>query len=599
MKQQTESRVCGRAWRRLLAGVLAALTLCTAVPAYAEAPADTVQPAGTSQAAEGTGGTAAQESTPASSSPEQAGPSAPSEDVSAPADDTQAPSQEAAAAPPEEDRAAQPQAAPANGAEKEGKPEPETAPQESTSLPVAGQTYWFPMDTNNTEGGKFTTYKVREQKVPAGLKWVPFTFSGTINAYVLTDKAVNLGDSQKVSEQQEGSEKLGSIYDHQIFLSNHVLTDGPSWDNANSAGLIFGKDYKVGGITYKARALSCGAIWISGNEFSWLPNCEYSLMNSKGYVKNPAWTGSWAQDPAAIGRDAPGQKTAYKFTEYEARFPFASNGSGMGLRPVFEVPQGQENSLHAVALDLGQFKLKTREGGYEGEAGPVQTMNVVMAVGAGNSNRPAYEELAWAGSNTAPEKESLIWIADNGKTYTLDAPIPVDGITKLTLGVKEKDESGMAAPGLAITAQPQNVTVKEGQSASFAVQAVSEHGLGTLGYSWEVKQPQAARTLAENDGWGAVGLQSTYTLASTALGQSGTQYRCKVTLTYIEVAEGGTETKKTIEAYSDAATLTVTKADPPAAPGGAGVPAGQKPNPKTAVDGWQGFWQDVRALLGL
>ena len=80
---------------------------------------------------------------------------------------------------------------------------------------------------------------------------------------------------------------------------------------------------------------------------------------------------------------------------------------------------------------------------------------------------------------------------------------------------------------------------------------------------------------------------------------SGTQYRCKVTLTYIEVAEGGTETKKTIEAYSDAATLTVTKADPPAAPGGAGVPAGQKPNPKTAVDGWQGFWQDVRALLGL
>lgn len=271
----------------------------------------------------------------------------------------------------------------------------------------------------------------------------------------------------------------------------------------------------------------------------------------------------------------------------------------MGLRPVFEVPQGQENSLHAVALDLGQFKLKTREGGYEGEAGPVQTMNVVMAEGAGNINRPAYEELAWAGSNTAPEKESLIWIADNGKTYTLDAPIPVDGITKLTLGVKEKDESGMAAPGLAITAQPQNVTVKEGQSASFAVQAVSEHGLGTLGYSWEVKQPQAARTLAENDGWGAVGLQSTYTLASTALGQSGTQYRCKVTLTYIEVAEGGTETKKTIEAYSDAATLTVTKADPPAAPGGAGVPAGQKPNPKTAVDGWQGFWQDVRALLGL
>ena len=96
-------------------------------------------------------------------------------------------------------------------------------------------------------------------------------------------------------------------------------------------------------------------------------------------------------------------------------------------------------------------------------------------------------------SNTAPEKDSLIWIADNGKTYALGANIPVSGITNLTLGVKEKDESGMAVPGITLTAHPQSVTVKEGQSASFAVQAVSEHGLGTLGYSWEVKQPQAAR----------------------------------------------------------------------------------------------------------
>lgn len=593
MKQQTESRVCGRVWRRLLAGALAALTLCTAVPAYAEAPADTVQPAGTSQAAEGTGGTAAQESTPASSSQEQAGPSAPSEDVSAPADDTQAPSQEAAAAPPEEDRAAQPQAAPANGAEKEGKPEPEPAPQESTSLPVAGQTYWFPMDTNNTEGGKFMEFTLREQKIPAGLKWVPFTFSGTINAYVLNSTATSWGDSQKVSEQQPNSEKLGRIYDHQIFLSNHVLTDGPSWNGANGASLIFGKDYKVGGITYTARALSCGLG--AGNRL--LANSEYYIMRyKKGYLKNPAWTFALGQDASLR---AYGGLEGGKFVDGILGTP-AHNSSRVGLRPVFEVPQSWENSLHAVALDLGQFKLKTREGGYEGEAGPVQTMNVVMAEGAENINRPAYENLAWAGEEEkAPTEESLIWIADNGKTYALSAKIPVAGITKLTLGVMEKDESGMATPGLTITAHPQSVTVKEGQSASFAVQAVSEHGLGTLGYSWEVKQPQAARTLAENDGWGEVGRQNTYTLASTALGQSGTQYRCKVTLTYTEVGTGGAETQKTIETYSDAATLTVTKADPPAAPGGTGAPAGQKPNPKTAVDGWQGFWQDVRALLGL
>ncbi|MBS6864418.1 MAG: hypothetical protein KH196_01795 [Oscillospiraceae bacterium] len=407
MKQQTESRVCGRVWRRLLAGALAALTLCTAVPMYAEEPADAAL--SPSQAAEGAGSAPAQENAPASSSPEQAQSSAPEEDKAAPAEEASAPAGETEASlPAQEKEAVQP-------AEEADAPEPQAAgssesssdggsAQVSTNLPVAGQTYWFPMDDNNTEGGKFTTYKVREHKVHAGLKWVPFTFSGTINAYVLTDQAVNLGDSQKVSEQQEDSEELGSIYEHQIFLSNHVLTDGPNWNEANSAGLIFGKDYKVGGITYKARALSCGATWVQGDEFNWLPNSEYSLMNSRGYVKNPAWTGSWAQDPGAKGKHQNDQKTAYKSTDYEGRFPFASNGSGMGLRPVFEVPLGQENSLHAVALDLGQFKLKTRDGGYEGEAGPVKTMNVVMAEGAENINRPAYEDLAWAGSNTAPEK---------------------------------------------------------------------------------------------------------------------------------------------------------------------------------------------------
>ena len=283
---------------------------------------------------------------------------------------------------------------------------------------------------------------------------------------------------------------------------------------------------------------------------------------------------------------------------------YTSKQYNTGWRPLLEVPQGAENTLHAVALDFGGFKLASHEG-YSGE--DVKTMNVVMAEDSADITRPAYSELAWAGAEGAtPKEESLIWIADNGRTYAFNAEIPVTGITKLTLGVKEKDASGMATPGITITQHPVDVTAEVGGSAVFTVEAASDYGVGTLNYTWEVKQPQAARTLAEDGGWQTVSDKSSYTEANVQLAQTGTQYRCKVTLTYTEVGADGTETQKTIEAYSNAATLTVTKADTPAgsgstgsAGGGAGAQAGQKPNPKTGVDGWQGFWEDARRLLGL
>ena len=633
MKKQTEGRAAkgGMALRRALAGALAVLMLCTAAPVYAQAPADAAQPAA-SQGAQAAGSAPVQEGTAggdASSVPGQgaaseapsegdaSGPTLPAEEE--PSEGASAPAQEAGAASPEQaeeadaasseqeadapvEQAAEPAPQVASDAEAGGEA---TAAQTSTSLPVAGKTYWFSLEgtTNNTTG-----INNAKNKLPAGLKWVPMIFSGTIDAYVMQqgapqNKQAALSANQAFSKEDY---QYGWRYNHQVFIATDVVTKGGyNWNYIGNKGdkVIFGKDHEANGVTYTLRSPSSG---LNGtfNKPTLISNSEWNVLMKKGYIKN-ATNGQTYSATQNFFVDSRGNSKPIFMNNNGAQvFATTETEPRACWRPLLEVPQGAENTLHAVALDFGGFKLKAHEG-YTG--GDVKTMNVVMAEGSANITRPAYSELAWAGAEgTTPREESLIWIADNGRTYAFNMEIPVTGITKLTLGVKDKDESGAATPGITITQHPADVTAAVGDSAVFTVEAVSDYGVGTLSYTWEVKQPQAARTLAEDGGWQTVPDGSSYTEANVQLAQTGTQYRCKVTLTYTEVGADGTETQKTIEAYSNAATLTVTKADTPAgsgstgsAGGGAGAQAGQKPNPKTGVDGWQGFWEDARRLLGL
>lgn len=631
MKKQTEGRAAkgGMALRRALAGALAVLMLCTAAPVYAQAPADVAQPAA-SQGAQAAGSAPVQEGTAggdASSVPGQGAaseaPEAPSEgDASGPTLPAEEPS-EGASAPAQEAGAASPEQAEEADApvEQAGAPAPRAAgivengggsdsgaqaAQESTSLPVAGQTYWF-----NLEGATKDTTGINnaKNKLPAGLKWVPMIFSGTIDAYVMQKGAPQ---NQQAAIKANGAFskddcQYGWRYDHQVFIATDLVTKGGynwNWIGSKGDNVIFGKDHEANGVTYTLRSPS-GGLDGAFNQTTAISNAEWTVLWNKGYIKNSSDNNASATQNFAPNQSNQQQALFMRNDIYAVYTNVQmSKQAGNGWRPLLEVPQGAENTLHAVALDFGGFKLKAHEG-YAG--GDVKTMNVVMAEGSADITRPAYDELAWAGEEgAAPDKNNLIWIADDGRTYALDAEIPVTGITKLTLGVKEKDASGMATPGITITQHPADVTAAVGGSAVFTVEAASDYGVGTLSYTWEVKQPQAARTLAEDGGWQTVSGRSSYAEANVQLAQTGTQYRCKVTLTYTEVGADGTETQKTIEAYSNAATLTVTKADTPAgsgstgsAGGGAGAQAGQKPNPKTGVDGWQGFWEDARRLLGL
>ena len=93
------------------------------------------------------------------------------------------------------------------------------------------------------------------------------------------------------------------------------------------------------------------------------------------------------------------------------------------------------------------------------------------------------------------------------------------------------------APATTITTQPSNVTVTEGETATFSVAAT---GGGTLTYQWQQSTDNGS-TWTDISG----ATSSSYTTQAATMDMNGYQYRCKVTGT------GGAAT-------SDAATLTVS-----------------------------------------
>lgn len=132
---------------------------------------------------------------------------------------------------------------------------------------------------------------------------------------------------------------------------------------------------------------------------------------------------------------------------------------------------------------------------------------------------------------------------ENGGTLTDADKVTNNGTINVKDGGKLEGTpiGGTVVNAPAITAQPANQTVTEGQSASFTVAASGE----ALSYQW---QQSADNGLSWTDIDGAT--SATHTIAATSTDMSGTQYRCVVS------NSAGSVT-------SDAATLTVNAATVP------------------------------------
>ena len=227
-----------------------------------------------------------------------------------------------------------------------------------------GETYWFDLSGADIPGNK-------NGSLPDdSLHWVPFTYVGTVNAYVLKSRSANdntaRGDSANAAGSTDPSNPIGYTYDHSLFIADYNVTSSANWNNLNGRNLIFGTAYTSGGVDYTLRVPSAGSGSTGSKDSArgtplnneWdaiLDKANQSYQdNTVGYIKN--WNGmdSWGQDT----QDGPdpdwNRATRGSFTARSWQFDLQLSPS-VGFRPVLELPSSDtlgSDGLKAVTLDL-------------------------------------------------------------------------------------------------------------------------------------------------------------------------------------------------------------------------------------------------------
>ena len=240
------------------------------------------------------------------------------------------------------------------------------------------------------------------------LHYVPFTYVGTVNAYSLKNEADNDTTS----------------YEHSLFIANYNVTHTISWNDLNTAGLIFGKDYVAGGVGYTLRAPSVGSGHTgSGDIERGTPQSnewDAVLDKNSGYIKN--WNGiySWGQDTTrynSSNRAVRGFDSA-RFWNY---FYATLSDSLVGFRPVLELPTDlAADSLKAVEVYPGVNM--ANDGGHQ------NWFNIIVKKGE-SFKAPAAEGLPRPDGISADAP--LWWEDENGNYYKPGDTVPAS-VSKLT-----------------------------------------------------------------------------------------------------------------------------------------------------------------------
>ena len=277
----------------------------------------------------------------------------------------------------------------------------ESQPDEQFTLAPGGR-YYFDLSAMNIPG------TVNSNLPDSTLHYVPFTYAGTVNAYKLTSE---------MATTEEYAQK--NKYPHSLFIADYAVTHTVSWDDLNTAGLIFGKDYATGGVNYTLRAPSVGSDNRgSGDSERGTPQSnewDRILDKDSGYIKN--WNGiySWGQDTTRYNsslRAIRGYDSGRRWNDDDATdfLPLVS------FRPVLEILNPDtlsSDGLKVVTLDLG--------GGTLGNS----SEDIQIIVKNGESfTAPATEGLPRP--DGISEDAQLYWSDENGNCYKPGDTVPAD-----------------------------------------------------------------------------------------------------------------------------------------------------------------------------
>ena len=271
---------------------------------------------------------------------------------------------------------------------------------------TTGDTYWFDLSGVGIPG---TANDALPDKT---MHYVPFTYAGTVDAYKLVSA---MATTEEYAQQNK--------YPHSLFVADYVVTHTVSWNDLDTASLIFGKNYASGGVDYTLRAPSVGsnATGLGDSDPGEPQSNEWDTMLNKdsGYIQNWNEMYSWGQDTVsfdASGRAVRGYGSARRWYYYYASYSFPF----VGFRPVLEVlnpgTMGSDR-LKAVTLDLGGGKL----------GGSSEAIQIIVKNGE-SFTAPASDGLTRPDGNT---DSYFKWRGSDGKLYAPGDNVPAD-VDKLT-----------------------------------------------------------------------------------------------------------------------------------------------------------------------
>ena len=308
----------------------------------------------------------------------------------------------------------------------------ESQPDEQFTLAPGGR-YYFDLSAMNIPG------TVNSNLPDSTLHYVPFTYAGTVNAYKLTSE---------MATTEEYAQK--NKYPHSLFIADYAVTHTVSWDNLNTAGLIFGKNYASGGVDYTLRAPSVGSGNTgSGDSERGTPQSnewDAVLDKNSGYIKN--WNGiySWGQDTTRYSssyRAFRGYNSARYWFDNLATRSFLD----VGFRPVLEILNPDtlsSDGLKVVTLDLGGGTLG-------GSSDAIQ----IIVKSSESFAAPASDGL------TRPDGDTdnyFMWLDGNGNSYEPGGSVPSD-VTELTVQ--------WTAPTYAVTLNTNGGTINNGNVTGY------------------------------------------------------------------------------------------------------------------------------------
>ena len=324
---------------------------------------------------------------------------------------------------------------------------------EQFSLTPGGR-YYFDLSAMNIPG------KVNGRLPDSTLHYVPFTYAGTIEAYKLTSA---MATTEEYAEQNK--------YPHSLFVADYAVTHTVSWDDLNTAGLIFGKDYAAGGVDYTLRAPSVG----SGRTYSGESQRGTPLSNEwdkildkdSGYIKNWSERSSWGQDTKP-DNSFPIRANRGDHTARHWSYDHASDSSPhVSFRPVLEV-------LNSDTLDSDGMKVVTLDLGGGTLGGSSDAIYIIVKTGS-EFTAPASGGLTRPDGNTG---SYFMWLGSNGTSYAPGASVPTD-VTTLTVQ--------WTAPTYTVTLNAGDGTINSGNvtSYTYGVGATLPTNVTRTGYTFK------------------------------------------------------------------------------------------------------------------